>query len=405
MKASRSIETPPARPLRWRLMIMTEQLLFIDLNIIELHPVISSWRISYEDIQDLAFDIKRNGVLEPVLVRPLNNGKYQLLAGNRRYHAAKEAGLEKVPARVLDVDDTKALEIALSENLQRRDLNPVELARALKSLVDQGYSKEEVAKMFGKSRPWVSNHIRILRLPDYVLEKIADGTLSIDHGIALLKLTWHPEKLKEVFEWIFDEQTSWYHNGIPSVQALRNKVEGVLQEIAREERIKSWGFEPYYICNNCRHIDDLPVTKEKYEKDGYKCSECGSIDLDIGELSDVWKKRIEKRSEDDDSDDNEEYKAPEDIVVEHNLDLNMFLNEILKMFSDSQVREFSIRRAGETIWELEIRFKDVNEKVSLPEFEASKKRLKIPWWWITDREDVHRKQLEDLVEMVRNASG
>ena len=377
---------------------MTEQLLFIDIDSIELHPVVSSWRLSYEDVQDLAFDVKRNGVLEPVLVRPINGGKYQLLAGNRRYHAAKLAGLKQIPARVLHVDDSKALEIALSENLHRRDLNPVELARAFKSLVDQGYRVEEIAKMFGKSRPWVSNHIRILRLPDFILNKIASGDLSLDHGIALLKLTWHPERLKEVFDWIFDEYTCQIHGGVPSVRALRIKVEQTLKEIAREERRRSWGFDPHYLCNVCRHWGELPVTKERYEKGGYKCPECGSTDLTIGSWVELLDLKWKTYSSDNDSEDRDSPDFKE-VKIEHNIPLDKFVKQVIDIIKEyAEISSFEVSRMWSGSTKIYITFKKTDEPV-LPSFTAGKKTVRLITW---SSQEGDEEKLQNLLRRVEN---
>jgi len=135
----------------------------------------------------LASSIETSGVVQPLLVRPLHDGSYELIAGERRWRAAQQAGLEKVPAVVRDSEQAERLQVALIENMVREDLNPVEEARACAALVeDLGLSKEELARRVGRSRPAVSNLIRLLDLPDEALELLESGELSEGHGRALL---------------------------------------------------------------------------------------------------------------------------------------------------------------------------------------------------------------------------
>ena len=140
-----------------------------------------------EALAGLASSIESSGVVQPLLVRPLHDGSYELIAGERRWRAAQQAGLEKVPALVRDSEQAERLQVALIENMVREDLNPVEEARACAALVeDLGLSKEELARRVGRSRPAVSNLIRLLSLPDEALELLESGELSEGHGRALL---------------------------------------------------------------------------------------------------------------------------------------------------------------------------------------------------------------------------
>jgi ParB family transcriptional regulator, chromosome partitioning protein len=135
----------------------------------------------------LASSIETSGVVQPLLVRPLHDGSYELIAGERRWRAAQQAGLEKVPAVVRDSEQAERLQVALIENMVREDLNPVEEARACAALVeDLGLSKEQLARRIGRSRPALSNLIRLLDLPDEALELLESGELSEGHGRALL---------------------------------------------------------------------------------------------------------------------------------------------------------------------------------------------------------------------------
>jgi ParB family transcriptional regulator, chromosome partitioning protein len=143
-----------------------------------------------EALAGLAASIESSGVIQPLLVRPLHDGGYELIAGERRWRAAQQAGLAKVPAVVRDPEQAERLQVALIENMVREDLNPVEEARACAALVeDLGLSKEELARRVGRSRPAVSNLIRLLDLPDEAIELLEAGELSEGHGKALLAVS------------------------------------------------------------------------------------------------------------------------------------------------------------------------------------------------------------------------
>ena len=132
-----------------------------------------------ESIAQLAQSIRDQGVLQPLLVTPQSGGRYQIVAGERRWRAARQAGLETVPCIVRDMDVIQQMEIALIENLQREDLNPIDTAMGIRALMQQcGYTQETVANRLSKSRPAVANLLRLLTLPDAVVEQIRTGTLS-----------------------------------------------------------------------------------------------------------------------------------------------------------------------------------------------------------------------------------
>jgi ParB family chromosome partitioning protein len=144
-------------------------------------------RFDDEALAALAASLADNGVLQPVLVRPLPGGTYELIAGERRWRAAQLAGFETVPALVRPHGDAESLELALVENMAREDLNPVEEARACALLVEElGLSREDIGRRVGRSRVAVSNLMRLLDLPDEALDLIAEGVLTEGHGRALL---------------------------------------------------------------------------------------------------------------------------------------------------------------------------------------------------------------------------
>jgi ParB family transcriptional regulator, chromosome partitioning protein len=146
-------------------------------------------------LQGLAESVRERGILQPVLVRPVPGGTYELVAGERRWRAAQLAGLDAVPALVRPRDDSAALEAALIENMAREDLNPVEEARACAALVEElGLTREDVGRRIGRSRVAVSNLLRILDLPDEALVLLERGELSEGHGRALLLADDHAER-------------------------------------------------------------------------------------------------------------------------------------------------------------------------------------------------------------------
>ena len=163
------------------------ELLELPVNLIKPNPDQPRTQFDAEALDALAASIEASGVVQPLLVRPLPDGSYELVAGERRWRAAQQAGLEKVPAVVRDQEQAERLQAALIENMVREDLNPVEEARACAALVEElGLTKEELSRRVGRSRPAVSNLIRLLELPDETLVALESGKLSEGHGRALL---------------------------------------------------------------------------------------------------------------------------------------------------------------------------------------------------------------------------
>ena len=142
-----------------------------------------------EALEELAASISENGLLQPILVREYGEGRYQIIAGERRFRASKLAGLNEIPAIVLDKDDKNAAQIALIENIQREDLNPIEEALAYKSLAEEYHmTQEELSQKVGKSRSAIANFVRLLDLPEEILTLVAVGELSAGHARTLLGL-------------------------------------------------------------------------------------------------------------------------------------------------------------------------------------------------------------------------
>ena len=150
-----------------------------------------------EELQALADSIGIHGVIQPLTVRETPGGYYQIIAGERRWRAARLAGLGEVPAVIIEADDKKAMELALIENLQRQDLNPVEEALGYQSLIEEyGLTQEDAAKRVGKSRPAVANALRLLALSTEVLEMLRSGSLTAGHARAVLQLKTEKKQLE-----------------------------------------------------------------------------------------------------------------------------------------------------------------------------------------------------------------
>jgi ParB family transcriptional regulator, chromosome partitioning protein len=161
----------------------------LPVELIKPNPRQPRTRFDPETLRGLAESIGTSGIVQPLLVRPLADGSYELVAGERRWRAAREAGLERVPAVIRDGEEADGLQTALVENMVREDLNPVDEARACAALVeDLGLSKEEVGRRVGRSRSAISNLIRLLDLPDQTLELLESGELSEGHGRAVLQI-------------------------------------------------------------------------------------------------------------------------------------------------------------------------------------------------------------------------
>ena len=179
----------------------------IDLKITELEPGKSQPRKSFdqEKIAELAKSIQEYGIVQPIIVKKKENGYYQIIAGERRWRAARSIGLKKVPVIIRDYQDEKILEIALIENLQREDLNPIEEALGYRQLMDElSYTQEELSLKLGKSRPQITNTLRLLGLSDQVQKLIIQKELSNGHGRCLLAVS-DPKTQLEVAQIFIDK--------------------------------------------------------------------------------------------------------------------------------------------------------------------------------------------------------
>ena len=182
----------------------------VALPISQVEPGLNQPRKRFEQgaLDDLAESIRVHGIIQPLTVRRLATGYYQIIAGERRWRAAKAAGLQEVPAVIIEADDRKVMELGLIENLQREDLNPAEEARGYRTLMEEyGLTQDQVARQMGKSRPAVANTLRLLALPDELMELLEDGGLSAGHARAILALP-SPALQREAAKKVIKDQLS-----------------------------------------------------------------------------------------------------------------------------------------------------------------------------------------------------
>lgn len=200
-----------------------------DINVKDLRPNPYQPRKAFEKeaIEELKASIIEHGILQPIVVRKSIKG-YEIVVGERRYRAAKEANLEKIPAVVRELSEQQMMEMAVLENLQREDLNPIEEASAYQTLMEKlTLTQEEVAKRLGKSRPHIANHIRLLSLPPKIQELISGGDISMGHGRALLGLR-EKAKLSAVVEKVINEHLN--------VRQLEKLIQQLNENVSRETK-------------------------------------------------------------------------------------------------------------------------------------------------------------------------
>jgi ParB family chromosome partitioning protein len=169
----------------------------VPIALIERNPRNPRREFRAEELDELATSLKQHGIVQPLVVRPVpgDEERYEIIAGERRWRAAQRAGLHEVPVTILDVSDREALELAIVENVQRSDLNPIEEARGYEALIEEfGYSQGDLGDIIGKSRVHVTNTLRLLKLPEPVLAMMQSGAISAGHGRALLG-AHDPQKL------------------------------------------------------------------------------------------------------------------------------------------------------------------------------------------------------------------
>ncbi len=171
-----------------------EEFKIIQLSEIQKNPYQPRKEFSEEKIQELAQSIKENGLIQPIIVRQSPVIGYEILAGERRYRASLVAGLSEVPVIIKNLSDQDMMIHSIIENLQREDLNPIDEAKAYQSLIDKGFTHAEIAEKMGKSRPYITNLVRLLTLPDFILNEVEAGKLSQAHARLLIQLSTDEQK-------------------------------------------------------------------------------------------------------------------------------------------------------------------------------------------------------------------
>ena len=196
-----------------------------------------------ESLKDLSESIKAHGLLQPITVKNNDDGKFTIIAGERRWRASQIAGIKKVPVNIINIDDKNLFELALVENIQREDLNPVEAAMAIKDLIEKyNFSNEQLIKVTGKKRASISNTLRILELPKKVLNSIIEGKISRGHAIALLALGSENEIIK-----------------IAEQIIMKNLSVRDIEKIAKTQKIQK---NPNTNNNNDMYLDNLKKEME-----------------------------------------------------------------------------------------------------------------------------------------------
>ena len=228
-------------------------------------------QMNNESLEELAASIKEKGVVQPILVRSMGTDKYEIIAGERRFRACKMVGLPEVPAIVKEVNDTEAMAIAITENIQREDLNAVELARAYSSLMNEfNLTQEQLAQSVGKSRPSVANMMRLLQLPQEIQENILSGKISMGHARALLSLEQQNLQI-ELCKKIIELELS--------VRQTEKMVQKLLQQ-PKQQRIAFRSAEIEAIENKLR---TMLATQVKVQQTGKK----GKIEIEYYSVDDI----------------------------------------------------------------------------------------------------------------------
>ena len=219
-----------------------------------------------DDLQELADSIRTNGVIQPLIVTPAEDrGYYSLIAGERRLRASKIAGLAEVPVVVMDItSDDSLLELALIENVQRTDLNPIEEAEAYQKLIEKfGYTQEETARRVGKQRTTVTNCLRLLNLPEFIKRDIIDGVLSEGHGRALLRIADDLSTLKEVRDLIIQKKLS-----VRQTEKLVKKTDSTVRSQRRAIQMEKENLPSSYCSSLVNQLTNRLSSKVNINQNG-----------------------------------------------------------------------------------------------------------------------------------------
>lgn len=211
--------------------------------------------IDEDKLAELAESIKEHGVVQPIVVRPLEGGDYELIAGERRWRACLSLGMEKIPAVIKDYGDLEASAVALIENIQRENLNPMEEALAYKMLMDDfGLTQEDVSRRVGKSRPFVGNMVRLLTLPNEIKNMLTDGKISAGHARAVLGIEDKKQQLK-IAQRILEKQLN--------VRQVEKLVKALAEKQKKELKVKRTNNELKVIES---HLNNILATRVKIKK-------------------------------------------------------------------------------------------------------------------------------------------
>lgn len=229
-------------------------------------------RKAFDDsaLEALAESIKNHGIISPLVVSPRNDGKYLIIAGERRYRASRLAGLKTVPVFIRDCNKKEIDELALIENIQREDLNPIEIAEAIKNLIDEyGYTQEEAADRVGKSRPAVANYLRLLNLGDSVKALVSNGTISAGHARCMVAIEDKALQL-EVAKKIVD--------GNLSVRETEVLIKKLLNPPPAKPQPKPMSVELTDLVNRMQRVFATKVTVMGNDRKGRVCIDYFSMD-------------------------------------------------------------------------------------------------------------------------------
>ena len=255
----------------------------VTLSISEIEPNRSQPRKEFDEkaLSELADSISEHGLLQPLLVRPLPLGGYEIVAGERRYRACRMAGLTEVPVIIRELDEAQTMELALIENLQREDLTPLEEADGYDVLINEhGMTQEEVARSVGKSRPAVANALRLLNLPDSVKEYLKDGKISAGHARALLSLE-SEEEMTELADLIVSKDLS-----VRQTEKLCTKAPKTKKEVKTEKKPSFYSMVELALNESLGR--KISITKNKGKQGGVLQIEFYS-DEELTELSNKLK--------------------------------------------------------------------------------------------------------------------
>lgn len=233
----------------------TDKIWYIDIN--DIKPNSAQPRTDFDEkkLNELAESIKSNGVIQPLIVRRDTNG-YELVAGERRWRASRIAKLKKVPCIVRDFDDKQNALIAIIENMQREDLNPIEEARGLKAMTDNyGFTQEQISVSLGKSRTYITNSIRLLKLPEEIQKYVSGGQMSAAHGRTIINIS-DPIKQKEIADKIIKNDLS-----VRATEKLAEKIKDELKPDRRKRRKNERTRKPQDILAVEAELRDLLGTK------------------------------------------------------------------------------------------------------------------------------------------------